>query len=560
MTPRIARPMRRVQYLLRVFAVLSTGCGGGGDAGPGTTAPTAPVVDNTPASITLSATAAFTLQSGASSTLTATVLTKDGRAVSPTIAWTTSDAGIASVSGGTITALKVGSTTISASAGPATASVIVTVTPGAAAVLALRAQPAGAAIGSMLTTQPVVEVRDANGNVVIASSAPVTVAITSGGGTLGGTTTVNAVSGVATFSLSIAGSAGARILSFSSPGLASATSAELTMTPPPIPLIVLDSPSVTLTKLRGAGPSTVRIRITNGGAAPLTGLAVEGIAYDAGQPTGWLGAALDSAAAPTAITLTATISTLTDGNYRAVVRITAPGASNSPLTVPVTLTVLKPTPVTYGTSSDKVKIIDIGATYTPVTSVVDFFGQPLAGVPLTYTSRASSVASVGADGRITARSAGEAWIVVNTAVSTDSVFVIVPRSADGPLVRTNVTTWLSRTNDTIFVTVFLDTRSTTVGSASLVVDVDIPGVGYSYSAPATSPTAVVNFTTSGVLRISVAAATGMTGAIPVLTLKLLGRNAGTTGWLRLYGIDVSGIDGRDLTAQTTSTRLPIVIR
>jgi hypothetical protein len=82
--------------------------------------------------------------------------------------------------------------------------------PGAGAQLSITTAPVGGASGAALGTQPVVKVLDAAGNVVTGSTAAVTVAIQSGtGGTLGGTTTVNAVAGVATFSsLTLAGVVG----------------------------------------------------------------------------------------------------------------------------------------------------------------------------------------------------------------------------------------------------------------------------------------------------------------------------------------------------------------
>ncbi|MEI7557168.1 NHL repeat-containing protein, partial [Candidatus Chlorohelix sp.] len=65
-------------------------------------------------------------------------------------------------------------------------------------------QPNGAVAGSAFTTQPVITVKDENGNPVTNYTGNVTVAIKSGtgatGAVLGGTTTVAAVNGVATFS------------------------------------------------------------------------------------------------------------------------------------------------------------------------------------------------------------------------------------------------------------------------------------------------------------------------------------------------------------------------
>ena len=84
---------------------------------------------------------------------------------------------------------------------------------GPPAKLAFTTQPAGAAAGAPFTAQPVVTVLDGNGNTASSSSAAVTVAITQSTGTSGallsGTTTVNAVNGVASFSglgINLAGS------------------------------------------------------------------------------------------------------------------------------------------------------------------------------------------------------------------------------------------------------------------------------------------------------------------------------------------------------------------
>lgn len=91
--------------------------------------------------------------------------------------------------------------------------------PGPVAALVVRSQPAGATAGAPLTTQPVLELRDANGQLVPSDTDHVTVAIASGGGTLGGTTTVQTVGGVATFTnLAISGAVGDRTLRFSLPG------------------------------------------------------------------------------------------------------------------------------------------------------------------------------------------------------------------------------------------------------------------------------------------------------------------------------------------------------
>jgi len=109
--------------------------------------------------------------------------------------------------------------------GTATASVAAISGTPATAVL-MTTQPVGGTSGAALATQPVVRIVDAVGNTVTHSSASVTV--TASGGTLGGTTTVTAVNGVATFTNLTHTTAGTYTLTFASTSLTSVTSASFT--------------------------------------------------------------------------------------------------------------------------------------------------------------------------------------------------------------------------------------------------------------------------------------------------------------------------------------------
>jgi hypothetical protein len=107
------------------------------------------------------------------------------------------------------------------------------VTAGTATQLAITTQPSSSVqSGQVFPQQPVVQLRDAQGNNVSQSGVSVTAAIASGGGTLGGTTPVNTnASGQAVFTdLSISGTVGDRTLSFSASGLTGATSNTITVT------------------------------------------------------------------------------------------------------------------------------------------------------------------------------------------------------------------------------------------------------------------------------------------------------------------------------------------
>ena len=96
----------------------------------------------------------------------------------------------------------------------------------ASSAIAVTTQPVGSTSGSALATQPVVRIVDAVGNTVSHSNASVTVSAS--GGTLGGTTTVTAVNGVATFTDLTHTTAGTYTLTFASTSLTSVTSASFT--------------------------------------------------------------------------------------------------------------------------------------------------------------------------------------------------------------------------------------------------------------------------------------------------------------------------------------------
>jgi len=104
---------------------------------------------------------------------------------------------------------------------------------GSAAKLAFATQPGSGLGGQALGVQPVVAVQDAGGNTLTSSGASIALAIISnpGSGTLSGTATVSASSGVASFSgLSIDKIGSGYTLAASSSGLTSVTSSSFNVT------------------------------------------------------------------------------------------------------------------------------------------------------------------------------------------------------------------------------------------------------------------------------------------------------------------------------------------
>src|SRR5204863_790460 len=108
------------------------------------------------------------------------------------------------------------------------------IAPGVASQLAFTVQPGSTTAGATIAPALDVTALDAQGNTATAFSGNVTVAIVSnpGGGTLSGTTTVAAASGVATFStLSINKAGAGYTLIAAASGLNGATSAGFNITP-----------------------------------------------------------------------------------------------------------------------------------------------------------------------------------------------------------------------------------------------------------------------------------------------------------------------------------------
>jgi hypothetical protein len=127
---------------------------------------------------------------------------------------------------------------------PITVSDTVVTPPPVATQLRLTTQPTTGVTGQVLAIQPQIAISDASNTVVPSSTASVTAAISGGIAILGGTTTVSAVNGIATFTdLRITG-VGSFTLTFTSDGLAPAASQPVTIVAgAPALLVMVAQPS-----------------------------------------------------------------------------------------------------------------------------------------------------------------------------------------------------------------------------------------------------------------------------------------------------------------------------
>jgi Viral BACON domain len=100
-------------------------------------------------------------------------------------------------------------------------------------------------------------------------------------------------------------------------------------------VVQLDTPSpasITFAALPGATPPPQTVNVSAGGAATTWG-----ISTSAGAP--WLATSVSTTLTPGVITVSANPAGLAEGTYNATITLSAPGATNSPITIPVTLAV-----------------------------------------------------------------------------------------------------------------------------------------------------------------------------------------------------------------------------
>src|SRR5207248_3080567 len=155
-------------------------------------------------------------------------------------------------SGYTLTAAATGVTTGSSAA--------FSITPGTAATLLFTVQPSNALAGAAITPAVQVVAHDAQGNTATGFSGNVTMAlgVNPGSGTLAGTTSLTAVSGVATFSsLSIDKVGTGYTLTAVDPGegLSGATSTPFNITPGPATQLVFTVQPSTAVAARTISPA-----------------------------------------------------------------------------------------------------------------------------------------------------------------------------------------------------------------------------------------------------------------------------------------------------------------
>ncbi|HTY06289.1 MAG TPA: Ig-like domain-containing protein [Gemmatimonadales bacterium] len=172
-------------------------------------------------------------------------------------------------------------------------------------------------------------------------------------------------------------------------------SAVVTVTPPAV--IALSADSLAFGAIaKGPTPATKQIIITNGSPGILTGLTPGSPVY-VGPDTGWLSVIESASTAPDTLTFSVTIDTFPIGTYTATVPVTAAKASNNPQSIKVTLTLSAgtPTSATKTAGDTQSVVVQTAVPLAPAVTVKDQFGNPVAGVAVTFAVAAGNGALTG---------------------------------------------------------------------------------------------------------------------------------------------------------------------
>ena len=325
----------------------------------------------------------------------------------------------------------------------------------------------------------------------------------------------------------------------------------------PPPLIGLSASALTFTDTAGTSdPTPKTVAVDNAGGGTLSGLAVGTITYGAGA-SGWLAASLSGGTAPATLTLQPSNAGLNPGTHAATVPVTASGVGNSPQNVTVTYVLAVP-PVSSITMSPGFAVLRAGDTTRLAVSGVDGLGNPVPSVAgVAFTSRTPAVATVNANGRITAVAAGSAVIVGTlTSAIQDSMLVVVAASGQAVVsalagAREFAT---AAVNDTVRVRVTVDLRAVSpeklgsyndslIWNPTVLRYVSSGAVAGGFTAPTINATGV----TSGLLRFGAADPAGAAGpTVGLIDIVFVAQASGSAA----LALRVS-----DLTAAVTFTRL-----
>jgi len=496
-----------------VCSLAAVACGGGGGGGGGT----GPV----PVASVEVVLAKSSMLEGETTNATATTKDANGSVLSGrAISWASSDPTVATVTqAGVITAVKAGATSVSASSEGRSGTATVTVMAVPVATVSVSLAASSLIVGA--TTQATASVKDANGSILPGRAV-------TWSSDLPSIATVNAIG----------------FVSAVSPGLANITATSEGHSGS-APIMVM-------------APSIASITVTLGSSTLATGSRTQATATAKDADGNILAGKTLTLSSDNASVATVTPQGVVTGVTPGTANITATGegvTGAAAITVAVS--------AGFGSSAEKIRIVDIGTTFAPTLS-----GSNASAT--TFISRATSVATVNGQGTITGVGEGQGWIAATApGFAPDSVYVIVPRNSTGPLLRGDLTNFNVQAGATIVVNVILDTRSTPIGGAELSVgyttnpivfqSINIVGTG--------SPSPLITSVQQGVFRISLASGSPLSGQLAFLKFTFTAPTtsgaellSNRSGFLTFTLLDLVDPMGADLLPVSTSTRIPVIVK
>ncbi|HEX8245244.1 MAG TPA: choice-of-anchor D domain-containing protein, partial [Longimicrobium sp.] len=328
------------------------------------TSPSPTHTQNPPSLAVNAASLSFAAQQGADPAAQTLTISNTGEgtlnwSASENLQWLTLGASSGSLAAGTSTTVTIAVSTAGMTSGNYSGSIELTA-PGASG------SPRAVTVTLTLTAPPVLAVGPTSLNFTSAQgSDPAAQSLTignSGGGTLGWTATESipwlvgspgsgtlgagqtAGMGISVSTAGLAPGTYNGVITVSAPGANNAPQAvAVTLTVTPGPAIGVSPASLSFAAQVGTNPPGQTLTIANTGGGALTWTASEPVAWLVGSPAG----GTLNAGQTASLELSVNTAGLAAGTYTGIITVTAPGAPNSPQTVPVTLTVsaAPPSPV-----------------------------------------------------------------------------------------------------------------------------------------------------------------------------------------------------------------------
>ncbi len=411
---------------------------------------------------------------------------------------------------------------------------------GTATKLAFTMQPSNVAAGAPITPAAQVSVEDTQGNVVTTATNAVAIAIGTSppGGTLAGTTTVDAVNGVATFSnLSINKAGTGYMLAASATGLTGATSNAFNVTAGTAANVAATAGTTQTTPINTAFATNLQVTVTDANGNGVSGVSVAFTVNAAANGAG--GAFTGGNTATTNAQGIASANTFTANGTIGTYTVTA-SASGISGTALFTLTNLSGLAASITAVSGTPQSAQSNTAFAALKALVkDGGGSPLSNVTVTFTAP-----TTGASGTFTG---GSNIATANTDASG---------TATAPTFTANFTNGTYTVNATV-------SGAATPAAFALTETAGVPSVtNFSPSSATVGGAAFAltvnggNFVTTSVVNFNGVAKTTTFVSDKQLTAAITAADIAMAGTVNVF-VTTPAPGGGTTTAQTFTVNIPV---